>query len=172
VHLIVGPTQGDGIPGDVRYKTYEVRCTAAVSWCCRPLCSSYLLQPQQSPPGPHLVLGAGADEGGDSPRLRWEASNHNKAHLAHILGLVQVLTKEVDSPHLRWASSHNSPPGPHRVLGAGAEEGGEQPSPALGVPALLHAHGRPPRGHPAHDHPQELWWVPPPRPSSRPPLPA
>ena len=29
----------------------------------------------------------------------------------------------------------------------------------LGLPALLHAHGGPARGHPAHDHPQELRWV-------------
>lgn len=29
----------------------------------------------------------------------------------------------------------------------------------VGVPALQHAHGGPPGGHPAHAHPQELRWV-------------
>jgi hypothetical protein len=41
----------------------------------------------------------------------------------------------------------------------GAQGGDRQPAPALGVPALLHAHGGPARGDPAHDHPQELRWA-------------
>jgi hypothetical protein len=44
VHPTVGPTQDDDIPGDIRYKTYEVRLYVCVCVCaCMHVCACVYL---------------------------------------------------------------------------------------------------------------------------------
>ena len=72
-------------------------------------------------------------------------------------GLAQALSSSNRVPRQLPAAAGRRHPG-HCALPdiRGAEGGGGQPTAALGVPALLHAHGRPSRGHPTHHHPQKL----------------